>query len=99
MAVAFHPPERLRRSGRLMAPREVLENPLLSIVMPVYNEAETVDEIFQRVTTVPLRTELIVVDDGSTDGTREKLAALQQRYGFKYLPQPKNMGKGAAIRR
>ena len=79
--------------------RAVLEDPLLSIVMPVYNEVNTLDEIFRRVAAVPLRTELIVVDDGSTDGTRDKLTVLQREYGFKYLPQPRNMGKGAALRR
>ena len=54
--------------------RGVLADPLLSVVMPVYNERETIDEIIGRVLAVPVRIELIVVDDGSTDGTRERLA-------------------------
>ena len=78
---------------------KVLTDPLLSVVMPVYNEVETIEEILQRVTSVPLRIELIVVDDGSTDGTRDKLASLRGTYDFKYFPQPRNMGKGAALRR
>jgi glycosyltransferase involved in cell wall biosynthesis len=77
----------------------VLTDPLLSVVMPVYNERNTIEEIIPRVLAVPLRTELIVVDDGSADGTRELLPALQARHGFKLVLQPKNAGKGAALRR
>jgi glycosyltransferase involved in cell wall biosynthesis len=79
--------------------RGALENPLLSVVMPVYNERHTIEEIVGRVLRVPLRIELIVIDDGSSDGTRELLAALQQRHAFTLLLQPRNRGKGAALRR
>ena len=75
-----------------------LQNPLLSVVMPAYNERETIDEIVRRVLAVPLRIELIVVDDGSTDGTRERLQELQRELGFTLLLQPANAGKGAALR-
>jgi glycosyltransferase involved in cell wall biosynthesis len=75
-----------------------IENPLLSVVMPAYNEIETIEEIVRRVLAVPLRIELIVVDDGSTDGTRERLQKLQQERGFKLILQPRNAGKGAALR-
>jgi glycosyltransferase involved in cell wall biosynthesis len=71
---------------------------LLSVVMPVYNERTTIDEIVRRVLAVPLRVELIVVDDGSTDGTSEILDALQRELTFTLLRQ-KNAGKGAALRR
>jgi glycosyltransferase involved in cell wall biosynthesis len=71
---------------------------LLSVVMPVYNERTTIDEIVRRVLAVPLRVELIVVDDGSTDGTSEILDALQRELTFTLLRQP-NAGKGAALRR
>ena len=74
------------------------ENPLLSVVMPVYNERTTIDEIVRRVLAVPLRIELIVVDDGSQDGSGELLDSLQRELGFKLIHE-KNAGKGAALRR
>ncbi len=76
-----------------------LKDPLLSVVMPVYNERETIDEIIRRVCCVPVRTELIVVDDCSSDGTRDILQRLQRERGFKLVLQEKNQGKGAALRR
>jgi glycosyltransferase involved in cell wall biosynthesis len=75
-----------------------LVDPLLSVVMPVYNERTTIDEIVRRVLAVPLRIELVVVDDGSEDGTTEILEQLQRELRFKLLRQ-KNAGKGAALRR
>jgi glycosyltransferase involved in cell wall biosynthesis len=79
--------------------RGIMRDPLLSVVMPAYNERETIAEIIGRVLAVPLRIELIVVDDGSVDGTRDILQALQAQHGFKLILQPKNQGKGAALRR
>jgi glycosyltransferase involved in cell wall biosynthesis len=73
-------------------------DPLLSVVMPVFNEASTIDEIIRRVMAVPIRTQLIVVDDCSTDGTRDTLNRLQRELGFTLLLQAKNRGKGAALR-
>ena len=72
----------------------------LSVVMPVYNEQGTLREVIAQVLTVPLEIELICVDDGSTDGSREILRDLQtQNPSLRVLLQPKNMGKGAALRR
>jgi glycosyltransferase involved in cell wall biosynthesis len=79
--------------------RGQLVDPLLSVVMPVYNERTTIDEIIRRVLAVPVRTELIVVDDGSKDGTRDILTALQQELKFKLVFQARNGGKGSALRR
>jgi glycosyltransferase involved in cell wall biosynthesis len=75
-----------------------MSDPLLSVVMPAYNERTTIEEIVRRVLAVPLRIELIVVDDGSTDGTGELLDRLQKERKFKLFRQP-NTGKGAALRR
>jgi glycosyltransferase involved in cell wall biosynthesis len=79
--------------------RGVLADPLLSVVMPVFNEVQTVEEMIRRVLAVPLRTQLIVVDDCSTDGTRDVLARLQAELGFSLLLQSRNRGKGSALRR
>ncbi len=75
-----------------------LTDPLLSVVMPVYNERETIEGMIARVLAVPnLRIELIVVDDGSKDGTSDILHGLQTRYPFKLFQKP-NGGKGSALR-
>jgi len=77
----------------------ILKDPLLSVVMPVYNERNTIEEIIRRVLAVPIRTELIVVDDGSKDGTRDILTRLAEELKFTLIFQPQNGGKGAALRR
>ena len=72
----------------------------LSVVMPVYNEQATLREVIARVLAVPLEIELMCVDDGSRDGSREILADLQAQHPqIRVFLQPKNMGKGAALRR
>ena len=85
--------------GKIASRRTPLADPLLSVVMPVYNERATVEEIVGRVLAVPLRIELVAVDDASTDGTRETLQALAGERGFTVLLQDRNRGKGAAVRR
>jgi glycosyltransferase involved in cell wall biosynthesis len=69
----------------------------LSVVMPVYNEMRWIDEVIRRVKAVRIPKEIIIVDDGSTDGTREYLHALDDDE-IKVVLQPKNRGKGAALR-
>lgn len=72
----------------------------LSVVMPVYNERTTLRQIVERVLSVPFEIELICVDDGSTDGSREILAELTKQHSrLRVLLQPRNIGKGAALRR
>jgi glycosyltransferase involved in cell wall biosynthesis len=79
--------------------RGALPDPLLSVLMPVFNERATVEEMVGRVLAVPVRKELIVVDDASTDGTREILQQLAQQKGFTLLLHERNQGKGAAVRK
>ncbi|HEY7472084.1 MAG TPA: glycosyltransferase family 2 protein [Gemmatimonadota bacterium] len=86
------------------------QRPLLSVVIPVYNEAGTIREILARVAGTAHDKEIIVVDDASVDGSREYLEALNEgmevvldRSGapvsLRILFQPENRGKGAALRR
>jgi len=70
----------------------------LCVVVPVYNERETVGEIIRRVRAVPIPKQIVVVDDGSTDGTRDVLAAFPPQDDLKILYHDFNRGKGAALR-
>jgi glycosyltransferase involved in cell wall biosynthesis len=70
----------------------------LSVIIPVYNEIRTLDDIVAAVAGIPVDKEIILVDDGSTDGSREKLQELEDRDGIKVLLHDRNRGKGAAIR-
>jgi len=71
--------------------------PLLSVIIPAYNERETIASTIARVRASPVDKEIIVVDDGSTDGTREILSSLAGP-DLTAVHQPRNQGKGAAIR-
>jgi glycosyltransferase involved in cell wall biosynthesis len=70
----------------------------LSVVIPVYNERQWLRELVQRVRAVPIPKEIILVDDCSTDGTRDILAELEGEEGIVVHYQPYNQGKGAALR-
>ena len=81
---------------------------LLSVVIPVYNEVRTIEELLRRVSEAPLpaeiELEIVVVDDGSADGTRDRIRELLARREphappVKFFEQPSNQGKGAALRR
>ena len=81
--------------------------PKLSVVIPVFNERQTIEEIVRRVRAVPIGKEILVVDDGSRDGTREILERLASsgsgstgaETDLRVFFQDKNLGKGAALRR
>ena len=74
-------------------------DPLVSVVVPAYNEAATIEGVLRRVAELPLRTEIVVVDDGSTDDTPQILERLSGEIeGLRHERQP-NGGKGAAVRR
>lgn len=93
----------LPRWGRRDAnrtPAAVRTGPMVSVVMPCFNERATVSAAVKAVLGAPFLKELIVVDDGSTDGTRDILRTDVEGFaGVRVLYQPKNRGKGAALRR
>ncbi len=70
----------------------------LSVVIPVYNEIETLEMVVDRVQAVPQSKEIILVDDGSTDGSRELLDKLAERDGVRAFKHEQNRGKGAALK-
>ena len=79
---------------------QIEPHPCLTAVMPSYNEAGSIEAIVAKVLQSPWLAELVVVDDGSTDGTRDLLVKLAETDGrIRVLLQPENRGKGAALRR
>ncbi len=74
--------------------------PVISVIVPCYNERATVAELLRRVKEVPIEKEIIVVDDKSTDGSKDVVASLASQWPeIRHVLQPVNQGKGAAIRR
>jgi glycosyltransferase involved in cell wall biosynthesis len=69
-----------------------------SVIIPIYNEAKTVQTILERVLATGLAEEIILVDDGSLDGTRDLLLARDGREGIHVILHDRNQGKGAAVR-
>ncbi len=70
----------------------------LSVIIPVYNEINTLEAILAKVEAVPVEKEIVIVDDGSSDGTRELLKKYEGRPGYRVIYHSVNRGKGAAIR-
>ena len=69
----------------------------ISVIIPVYNEVNTIQEIVRRVQAVGLASEILIVDDGSIDGTREVLAQMNGRDNVRVILKEKNEGKGSAV--
>jgi glycosyltransferase involved in cell wall biosynthesis len=83
----------------LRRPWKRLDEITLSVLVPVYNEAETIETVFDRLAQVPLRLEIIAVNDGSSDGTGPELDRLLGLGKVqRVVHHPKNRGKGAALR-
>jgi glycosyltransferase involved in cell wall biosynthesis len=70
----------------------------LSVIIPIFNEMSTLNTILDRVLATNLTDEILLIDDGSTDGTRDLLAALEGRQGIRVIIHAQNQGKGAAVR-
>ncbi len=87
-------PELSRRLGLYAIPPEFR----LSVVVPIYNEEATLEEIVRRVRAVSIPKEIILVDDGSTDGTRDLLAEMEGQPDLRVLYHQRNRGKGAALK-
>jgi dolichol-phosphate mannosyltransferase len=90
--------ELLRTEQASRSARAQPELDLLTVIVPVYNEAGTVDRLLQRVLAVPCQKQIIVMDDGSTDQTPLILERWQAHQQVEILRHPHNRGKGAAIR-
>ena len=74
------------------------KEPMVTVVIPVYNEENTILEVLSRVQQLTMRKEVIVVDDCSTDGTRDLLETVRDMPGLRVILKSKNEGKGAALR-
>lgn len=70
----------------------------LSVIIPIYNEKKTIQEIIDRVWNTEIPHEIILVDDGSIDGTREIIKKYEDREDMKVIYHEENQGKGAAVR-
>lgn len=70
----------------------------LSVIIPIFNEIKTLNTILERVLATELADEILLIDDGSTDGTRDLLATLEGRQGIRVIHHAQNQGKGGAVR-
>ena len=97
---AAHPARRTPRSYH-RRPFVTDERPLISLLVPAFNEARTIEAVLRRAAAVDLRTEIVVVDDGSADGTpeiAERVAAELDPGRLRVVRHGRNQGKGAAVR-
>jgi dolichol-phosphate mannosyltransferase len=90
------------RTSAATSPTPVLETArwtgCVSVIVPVYNECAHIEELLQAIQAAPVKKEIIIVDDGSTDGTREKIRGMPLADDVTVVFHEKNCGKGAAIR-
>ena len=76
----------------------IMEAMRVTVIIPAFNEISTIREIIKRVQATGLAEEILIVDDGSTDGTRQVVSDMDGKNGIRAILHPKNMGKGAAVR-
>src|SRR5262245_499904 len=108
LAEIEHSLDELQRLAELLAVNDgyqpasrdfvVPRNFKLSIVIPVYNEAATIQQVIASVAALPIPKEIVIVDDASTDGTRQILSQYEAARDFHLIFKPQNEGKGAALR-
>lgn len=72
---------------------------IISIIIPIYNEEKIASDYLPSIFNLKLNSEIIIVNDGSTDKTKEVLDELKKQYNFKLIDQKTNQGKGAAVKR
>ena len=70
----------------------------ISVIIPVYNECNTIQEIIRKVQATGIPNEIVIVDDGSSDGTRQVLAEMKGKEKVRVILHEKNIGKGSAVR-
>ena len=87
----------LLNSAKNKDTRKMNSDKKLSVIIPVFDEADTIEDVIARVKKRPETGEIIIVDDGSTDGTREHLKKFEKKADIKVLYQDINQGKGAAV--
>lgn len=97
VATPFPPPS-VPVVGIPTAASPELRAQLVSVIIPVFNEKQHVEEVLRRILVVDFTKELVVVDDGSTDGTRDLLRGWEDHPHVRIIYAPRNQGKGAAIR-
>jgi glycosyltransferase involved in cell wall biosynthesis len=81
-----------------LQPSFIMQAMQITVVIPAYNEKSTICEIVSRVHATGLAKEIVIVDDGSTDGTRQLISEMEGERGVRVFMHPHNMGKGAAVR-
>jgi glycosyltransferase involved in cell wall biosynthesis len=92
------PQRELSQLGNGIPCSHVETNTAISVVIPVFNERNTVAKVIERVASLQIEKQIILVDDGSTDGTQQILSSYIGRKGFEVILHPHNQGKGAALK-